>query len=270
MPTEDTTGQGKLTVGKLYGGVLIYEIWKTTRFSNLEILAKMEEEMEEKEKLERGEIVAKPAPTPSEGEKTEKTEDTALTNVTQALPVEEELTEAKCDDRLKEIKNELNNSAQIPRDTSFDRYFLQLDLQWIRSSPWIFGLDNFYNSSQVFTDCFSDWRCPSGEWTWPTERSSDTTVACGTPGTAGITTPPLHRLQWPNSSRDTIRSSITLNRFLLLSTMVTIRLLKDGKFTIPMRTGECGVSNNTGSAITLDPNNNRYAKPLAIFVSIFW
>ena len=32
VPTEDTTGQGKLTVGKLYGGVLIYEIWKTTRF----------------------------------------------------------------------------------------------------------------------------------------------------------------------------------------------------------------------------------------------
>jgi hypothetical protein len=39
------TGPGKLTVGKLYGGILIYEIWKTTRFSNLEILAKMEQEM---------------------------------------------------------------------------------------------------------------------------------------------------------------------------------------------------------------------------------
>ena len=76
--------------------------------------------MEEKEKLERGEIVAKPAPTPSEGEKTEKTEDTALTNLTQALPMEE-LTEAKCDDRLKEIKDELDHSALIPRDTSFDR-----------------------------------------------------------------------------------------------------------------------------------------------------
>ena len=35
------TGPGKLTVGKLYGGILIYEIWKTTRFSNLEILAKV-------------------------------------------------------------------------------------------------------------------------------------------------------------------------------------------------------------------------------------
>ncbi len=130
MPTEDTTGQGKLTVGKLYGGVLIYEIWKTTRFSNLEILAKMEEEMEEKEKLERGEIVSKAAPTPSEGEKTEKTDDTALTSMTQAiaLPVEEELTEAKCDDRLKEIKNELENSAQIPRDTSFDRYIVHTSL----------------------------------------------------------------------------------------------------------------------------------------------
>ena len=32
VPTEDTTGQVKLTVWKLYGGVLIYEIWKTTRF----------------------------------------------------------------------------------------------------------------------------------------------------------------------------------------------------------------------------------------------
>merc|ERR1712106_1131564 len=48
VPTEDSTGQGKLTVGKLYGGVLIYEIWKTTRFSNLEILAKMEQEMASK------------------------------------------------------------------------------------------------------------------------------------------------------------------------------------------------------------------------------
>ena len=72
VPTEDTTGAGdlppllhelitsnpgKLTVGKLYGGVLIYEIWKTTRFSNLEILAKMEEEMEEKEALARGETI---------------------------------------------------------------------------------------------------------------------------------------------------------------------------------------------------------------------
>ena len=42
------TGPGKLTVGKLYGGILIYEIWKTTRFSNLEILAKMEQEMASK------------------------------------------------------------------------------------------------------------------------------------------------------------------------------------------------------------------------------
>ena len=82
MPTEDTTGQGKLTVGKLYGGVLIYEIWKTTRFSNLEILAKMEEEMEEKEKLERGEIVEKKVvATPSET-KTEKTEESGVTQVT--------------------------------------------------------------------------------------------------------------------------------------------------------------------------------------------
>ena len=85
VPTEDTTGQGKLTVGKLYGGVLIYEIWKTTRFSNLEILAKMEEEMEEKEKLERGEIVEKKPATPSEGEKTEKTGDFLIHQVSQKL-----------------------------------------------------------------------------------------------------------------------------------------------------------------------------------------
>merc|ERR1719206_820066 len=71
VPTEDSTGQGKLTVGKLYGGVLIYEIWKTTRFSNLEILAKMEEEMEEKEKAETGETPEKKE-TPSENEKKRK------------------------------------------------------------------------------------------------------------------------------------------------------------------------------------------------------
>ena len=49
------TGPGKLTVGKLYGGILIYEIWKTTRFSNLEILAKMEQEMASK--LEKDGVV---------------------------------------------------------------------------------------------------------------------------------------------------------------------------------------------------------------------
>ena len=43
-----------MTVGKLYGGILIYEIWKTTRFSNLEILAKMEQEMASK--LEKDQI----------------------------------------------------------------------------------------------------------------------------------------------------------------------------------------------------------------------
>ena len=72
VPTEDTTGAGKLTVGKLYGGVLIYEIWKTTRFSNLEILAKMEEEMEEKEALARGETLPS-KDKEKEGEKKEGT-----------------------------------------------------------------------------------------------------------------------------------------------------------------------------------------------------
>ena len=35
---------------------------------------------------------------------------------------EEELTEAKCDDRLREIKDEMDQAANIPRDTSFDRW----------------------------------------------------------------------------------------------------------------------------------------------------
>ena len=39
----------------MYGGILIYEIWKTTRFSNLEILAKMEQEMASK--LEKDGVV---------------------------------------------------------------------------------------------------------------------------------------------------------------------------------------------------------------------
>ena len=229
MPTEDTTGQGKLTVGKLYGGVLIYEIWKTTRFSNLEILAKMEEEMEEKEKLERGEIVEKPVPTPSEGEKTEKTEDTNLTNVTQAskvteaLPVEEELTEAKCDDRLKEIKDELDKSAQIPRDTSFDRFMIHLNCS--------------------FMTIFLDWKCLSGEWIRRIERSSDTTAACGTAGTAGITIPDLRLLRWLDTSKDTVSITLTL----LLTTAATISLLKAERILISMRTEGCGVSSNTGS-----------------------
>ena len=74
--------------------------------------------MEEKEKLERGEIVEKKTPSvvPSEGEKTEKT---VGTEETQIVADEEELTEAKVDDRLKEIKNDLETA--IPRDTSYDK-----------------------------------------------------------------------------------------------------------------------------------------------------
>ena len=52
-------------MGKLYGGILIYEIWKTTRFSNLEILAKMEKEMAsklEKEGVAKGEVVEETSP----------------------------------------------------------------------------------------------------------------------------------------------------------------------------------------------------------------
>jgi hypothetical protein len=53
-------------VGKLYGGILIYEIWKTTRFSNLEILAKMEQEMATK--LEKVRQLTEQLGTSGEGE----------------------------------------------------------------------------------------------------------------------------------------------------------------------------------------------------------
>ena len=60
-------------MGKLYGGILIYEIWKTTRFSNLEILAKMEQEMASK--LEKDQIGVDKSSTISlkESIKTEET-----------------------------------------------------------------------------------------------------------------------------------------------------------------------------------------------------
>ena len=89
---------------------------------------------------------------------------------------------------------------------------------------------------------FSDWRCPSGEWTWHTGRSSDTTAACGTAGTGGTTTQPLRRPWLLDTSRVTIRSSTTLSRYLLRSIMVTISML-----SAPIRTGGCGVISNTGS-----------------------
>ncbi len=53
-------------MGKLYGGILIYEIWKTTRFSNLEILAKMEQEMATK--LEKVRQLTEQLRTSGEGE----------------------------------------------------------------------------------------------------------------------------------------------------------------------------------------------------------
>ena len=51
-------------MGKLYGGILIHEIWKTTCFSNLEILAKMEKDMAsklEKEVVE-GKVIGETSP----------------------------------------------------------------------------------------------------------------------------------------------------------------------------------------------------------------
>ena len=89
-------------------------------FSNLEILAKMEEEMEEKEKLERGEIIEKkPAATPSE----KTAGSTAATEeLQQPGEVEEpELRGEKCEAKLADLKAELDQTVPLGRDTSFDR-----------------------------------------------------------------------------------------------------------------------------------------------------
>ena len=43
------TGVGKLTVGKLYGGILIHENWRNTKFGSIEELRKQEAEIEELE-----------------------------------------------------------------------------------------------------------------------------------------------------------------------------------------------------------------------------
>ena len=39
-------------MGKLYGGILIHENWRTTKFSSIDELRKQEEEMEELERIE--------------------------------------------------------------------------------------------------------------------------------------------------------------------------------------------------------------------------
>ena len=109
VPTEDTTGAGKLTVGKLYGGVLIYEIWKTTRFSNLEILAKMEEEMEEKEALARGETLP-----PKDKEKEKEEEKKEGTVETEQVTVEE--NSEKKDSTAASCEN-----LKMTRENSYDR-----------------------------------------------------------------------------------------------------------------------------------------------------
>lgn len=36
VPKNDTLNTGKLTVGKIYAGVLILESWRTTRFGQME------------------------------------------------------------------------------------------------------------------------------------------------------------------------------------------------------------------------------------------
>ena len=44
-----------MTVGKLYGGILIHENWRNTKFGQIEELRKQEAELEE---LERAEALA--------------------------------------------------------------------------------------------------------------------------------------------------------------------------------------------------------------------
>jgi hypothetical protein len=123
VPTEDTTGAGdfgakaererflifillgKLTVGKLYGGVLIYEIWKTTRFSNLEILAKMEEEMEEKEALARGETLPKKEDACKEGTASGTGAATPATIEVDEKPVEEPVVAGSEDVKMSDEKS---------------------------------------------------------------------------------------------------------------------------------------------------------------------
>ena len=70
--------------------------------------------MEEKEKLEKGEV------TPSEGARTERTATTEEVQAQEAQEVEE-LTTENCEAKLKELKADLDQTAPLPRDTSFDR-----------------------------------------------------------------------------------------------------------------------------------------------------
>ena len=46
------TGTGKLTVGKVYGGILIHDNWKKTKFGNIHDLRRQEEELEAMEAIE--------------------------------------------------------------------------------------------------------------------------------------------------------------------------------------------------------------------------
>ena len=81
----------------------------------------MEEEMEEKEKLERGEIIEKkPAATPSERTAASTA---AATEEAQPGEVEElELTAENCEAKLADLKADLDQTAPLGRDTSFDRW----------------------------------------------------------------------------------------------------------------------------------------------------
>jgi len=52
VPTPKTTGTGHLTVGKLYGGIMIYDTWKQTKFGQIEVLRQQEAELEAMEREE--------------------------------------------------------------------------------------------------------------------------------------------------------------------------------------------------------------------------
>ncbi|CAB4057697.1 CACNA1B [Lepeophtheirus salmonis] len=46
VPTAKSTGKGYLTVGKLYGGVMIHNNWCNTKFGQIEVLRRQEAELE--------------------------------------------------------------------------------------------------------------------------------------------------------------------------------------------------------------------------------
>ena len=82
-----------------------------TRFSNLEILAKMEEEMEEKERLERGE-------PPKEKKEEEKVEDKKVEGEKETAAT----TEVKKEESAQASAVNSGENLKMSRENSYDRW----------------------------------------------------------------------------------------------------------------------------------------------------